>query len=840
MTKRIFAIILAIALTAVTLCGCQRDMRPYNTVNFPDDTDLPEYSRTRHARLENEMNEDYITRRSYNSGSCTTLKGDVTVFIHFVNDYNSRWSMSQMADTVRNSVIPGLEFLEEQAKEYNINLSLDMKWGEAYSFDGVVDSGNDVTSVLLGRIAEKQGYDSADDYNEALAEKNNGQLAHLILVNKEGRPYALCSTMLDNYYTENAVIFRTGDRSYDAYSVAHELLHLFGAEDMYDGERAELADEYYHQDIMYRWDNMPYLEVGEATAYQVGWINEPPEVCFTAGWQSYYDYLTAEEEEEEEPLTPMPQPIFTLTESQKHPLDFEPSIDEMRPYYSEGTNAKLEGRVKVVCIYTDDSESSWLEADALANTEENVQPAVDFLMAEAERYGIELDMDIINAFTTVDYSLKTEGGGAYEIKHIAKSMGYENEWKMFDAMRKEYDSNIAFMVFVNKKGNESCSVSSSDYREEKGYFLTEYSINYVNEKGWDRPTLMARQLIYLYGGVNSCIPESRNSIALAVSPADIMLYFNDGIENVEISPATAFNLGWLDTPPEEMYYRDWWDNNRSTVMKTTDIRHQEYPELSPEQTKRLDFEPAIDEMRPYYSEGTNGKLEGKVTLVCIFADDTVSEWDRKDAVAYVNKYVEPAAEYLEEQAAKYDVELEIDIKKEYTEVGFFLKTEADEYFQIKAIAQYMGYENEWQMFSQMSKKYGSNVAFLVVANKEGTPNDTRSSISYRNSTGIFLTEYSMLYTECARDIATSVARRVVYLYGGANTYSPDSREEITRKRYPYDLLLYDCDGLDEAEITEVTAFNLGWLDTPPEEMYYRDWWSDSMYDTMKSTNGRHE
>ena len=85
---------------------------------------------------------------------------------------------------------------------------------------------------------------------------------------------------LADYYKESVVIYAgdSSDTSLPA-TIAHEMLHPFGADDLYfpydtDTARAELAKEYFPDDIMLRVDPLlSTLTIGAYTAYKVGWTD---------------------------------------------------------------------------------------------------------------------------------------------------------------------------------------------------------------------------------------------------------------------------------------------------------------------------------------------------------------------------------------------------------------------------------------------------------------------------------------------------------------------------------------------------------------------------------------
>ena len=120
------------------------------------------------------------------------------------------------------------------------------------------------------------------------------QIAYVVMVDKGGRSYSLPyqgrnRSVSTDYQLEYAVIFSGfTDTSRDSASdtIAHELLHLFGAEDFYyPASRETLAEEYYPTDIMLcAMPDLPYFTLGAYTAYTLGWTDTVAEVCAEPGW----------------------------------------------------------------------------------------------------------------------------------------------------------------------------------------------------------------------------------------------------------------------------------------------------------------------------------------------------------------------------------------------------------------------------------------------------------------------------------------------------------------------------------------------------------------------------
>ena len=121
------------------------------------------------------------------------------------------------------------------------------------------------------------------------------QIAYVVMLDKGGRSYSLPYSgrnrdVSADYELEYSVIFSGfTDTSRDSASdtVAHELLHLFGAQDYYYPEsRKALAEQYYPKDIMLcDMPDLEYFTLEAFTAYTLGWTDEIPDVCQEPGWQ---------------------------------------------------------------------------------------------------------------------------------------------------------------------------------------------------------------------------------------------------------------------------------------------------------------------------------------------------------------------------------------------------------------------------------------------------------------------------------------------------------------------------------------------------------------------------
>ncbi len=245
-----------------------------------------------------------LYRSAYDLGNCHTLKGKQTVFLFFIDDKENSWTKKEVKQFTDEKILPALEFLEQQAEVWNVELSFEVKrFSNSLSkdldlyYDGTVDSSTNMYNVrqtLLAHVASMFGTherdfisDLADDYDSVIP---------LIILNNDGNYYVIRD--VGNYShpkSEFAVIFAdeldqpNGSWRYTnekPASIASHILFMFGADDLEDFPQGRaLAEKQCFNDIMFlNTYNIEELEVGEVTAYSVGWIDVIPKICYDENW----------------------------------------------------------------------------------------------------------------------------------------------------------------------------------------------------------------------------------------------------------------------------------------------------------------------------------------------------------------------------------------------------------------------------------------------------------------------------------------------------------------------------------------------------------------------------
>ncbi|MCL1913729.1 MAG: hypothetical protein FWG10_07625 [Eubacteriaceae bacterium] len=239
--------------------------------------------------------ESSVFEPDQNAGSSKRLIGKCMLFNVFFNDKESAWDPEAQA-SLQSLQNEAFRYLESQAAFYGQDLSISStNAGNAEYFDiGIaIPIGDEWDFWADDFFKESTSYGSVNNFLEGLKAGYPGYDNYGIImnVNKKGHSYSLiCDPFYEeheNFYAERIVAFHSTDETYEfalsSATIAHELLHLFGAVDLYfpfdwDSERIQLAFTYFPFELM-RY--LPMDDINDAyisvfTAFRIGWRNTLP------------------------------------------------------------------------------------------------------------------------------------------------------------------------------------------------------------------------------------------------------------------------------------------------------------------------------------------------------------------------------------------------------------------------------------------------------------------------------------------------------------------------------------------------------------------------------------
>ena len=223
-------------------------------------------------------------------GPSGRLRGRVVTAYVFIDDgKESRWSQR-----TRQAALRGMDRVEDWygqwAQQYGGEGLQFVRRVFVYdrdpllrnAFEELINRDVQTGYDLAERMAELEGAETVNGFLERLrVEERADQVLLLLHVNKQSRSYAMRCSYGCWAEAEYAFLFQTNSNNdWDAllYAQAHEGLHLFGADDLYNIDKAR---DYAVRDIM---NHLPrYLfeaRIDSITAYAIGWLGDRPEAPF--------------------------------------------------------------------------------------------------------------------------------------------------------------------------------------------------------------------------------------------------------------------------------------------------------------------------------------------------------------------------------------------------------------------------------------------------------------------------------------------------------------------------------------------------------------------------------
>ncbi len=217
------------------------------------------------------------------SGSAKELRGPTRVFHIFCADEESRWTRQEKDEVLLRSAA-AFRFIEAQSRDRNIAVSFHEHVTPDIRYQGTIPKKSQVNHIWTEKVIRaalgKSGLEQVADIRQQHAEN----VIFCLHVNKAALSYNLAfyDNVSTNYRAERMVCFASypDGRATAAATYAHEVLHLFGAGDLYfpfdaDEARKTRASRMFPDDVMYRVDyDLGKLNIGEYTAFRVGWTDE--------------------------------------------------------------------------------------------------------------------------------------------------------------------------------------------------------------------------------------------------------------------------------------------------------------------------------------------------------------------------------------------------------------------------------------------------------------------------------------------------------------------------------------------------------------------------------------
>lgn len=197
-----------------------------------------------------------------NVGASKKLCGNIAVISCLIK-YDCLDFMPGTKDDYFNALHQALRWLEGQAKRYNVTLKLE---GYHIDIDAPKNFDEDRSWTIIKDYFHSSTMESLQTKYET--QFNLDETPFLAVFDKHGRSFAWMQRKALPYSVDELSVISRYKDNFDWRTIAHELLHQFGAVDLYYPQKIQqLADYHLGNSIM--GESMQDLD--DLTAYLIGW-----------------------------------------------------------------------------------------------------------------------------------------------------------------------------------------------------------------------------------------------------------------------------------------------------------------------------------------------------------------------------------------------------------------------------------------------------------------------------------------------------------------------------------------------------------------------------------------
>lgn len=231
----------------------------------------------------------------WKAGSAGELRDTIQTVYCFVETENNPWSFSEKASMLA-SLHESQQWLISQANRWKTPLYFhtdELVEGKNILFDSIssgTGSGKERVD-WIGNVVKKAGYRNARHAYRKMSKKYHNKNIYVVLFARaDGISYAMRyakGMSKKKYFLEGLLVYQrydNGARMPVTSIIAHEILHIYGAWDLYTTyaqtrEKQTKATELYPDDIMLRVGyDMETITVDRLTAWLLGWNTQEEEI----------------------------------------------------------------------------------------------------------------------------------------------------------------------------------------------------------------------------------------------------------------------------------------------------------------------------------------------------------------------------------------------------------------------------------------------------------------------------------------------------------------------------------------------------------------------------------
>jgi hypothetical protein len=217
-------------------------------------------------------------------GSAGALRGRVHIYHIFASDRVSRWT-DEDKEQVKERLATAYEFIRRESARFGKRITFTDEYAQDVHYADVLPTDSLANPAWTENVITAASGETGLALVARLKQQHHAEHVTLCVhIRKPALSYNLAyyKNVSPGFAAERMICFSEYPdmRPTAAATYAHEILHLFGAGDLYfpydqDASRKDIAQRLFPNDIMYRVDyDISRLYVGPFTAYRVGWRDE--------------------------------------------------------------------------------------------------------------------------------------------------------------------------------------------------------------------------------------------------------------------------------------------------------------------------------------------------------------------------------------------------------------------------------------------------------------------------------------------------------------------------------------------------------------------------------------
>ena len=257
-----------------------------------------------------------------------------------------------------------------------------------------------------------------------------------------------------------------------------------------------------------------------------------------------------------------------------------------------------------------------------------------------------------------------------------------------------------------------------------------------------------------------------------------------------------------------------------------------------------------DASRSEHDIGSCKTLAEDAAIVVFCTDDDVKSWD-KDGVLKTQEQAEWVSQYLRDRGAEYGVELTLPVyvyaSNESQEIRFngTITTGGEHCDALSSIASNLGFSDKREMHRKIQKDLGMDqIAYIVAYSRDENNGNSFAQVKTHRDPNAYDwsdPEYAIICVY--EDEAPMIMHEMLHTFGAQDFYrkewdmenSPvynEARENLAKTLCPTEVMLNCHLNRDVTEISDFTAYTIGWLDELPEKYDCPDWWIGTQWEEL--------